>query len=134
MSDPLRPMTPGEIPDRTLQLDRLQILHFAEIVARPAFVCAASSTIGSSWAFRHGFPIDLAGYSLAVCGFTARLSPIDPFDLSFFHYDQRIREEGFDIEWRMQAAGTTQQQPLAPQPAAPDTASLTPHYLEIAHE
>jgi hypothetical protein len=32
--------------------------------------------------------------------------------LTLFYYDQRIRKEGFDIEWMMQAAG------LAPAPSA----------------
>ncbi|MGA2570449.1 MAG: hypothetical protein ABSF23_08005 [Terracidiphilus sp.] len=38
------------------------------------------------------------------------IGPIYATGLTLFYYDQRIRKEGFDIEWMMQAAG------LAPQP------------------
>jgi hypothetical protein len=29
-----------------------------------------------------------------------------------FYYDQRIRKEGFDIEWMMQQAGLTEPHPV----------------------
>jgi hypothetical protein len=41
------------------------------------------------------------------------IGPIYSTGLTLFYYDQRIRKEGFDIEWMMQAAG------LAPQPELP---------------
>ncbi|MGO8757873.1 MAG: hypothetical protein ACLQG3_07085 [Terracidiphilus sp.] len=41
------------------------------------------------------------------------IGPIYATGLTLFYYDQRIRKEGFDIEWMMQAAG------LAPQPELP---------------
>jgi hypothetical protein len=42
----------------------------------------------------------------------AFIGPIYAIGLTLFYYDQRIRKEGFDIEWMMQAAG------LAPAPSA----------------
>jgi hypothetical protein len=41
------------------------------------------------------------------------IGPIYSTGLTLFYYDQRIRKEGFDIEWMMQAAG------LTPQPGLP---------------
>jgi Membrane domain of glycerophosphoryl diester phosphodiesterase len=35
------------------------------------------------------------------------LGPIGATGITLFYYDQRIRKEGFDIEWMMQAAGLT---------------------------
>ena len=35
------------------------------------------------------------------------LAPISSIALVLFYYDQRIRKEGYDIEWMMQAAGLT---------------------------
>jgi len=58
------------------------------------------------------------------------LAPISAIALVLFYYDQRIRKEGFDIEWMMQQAGltpTASQAPTAPAlgisgpVAAPDT-------------
>jgi hypothetical protein len=41
------------------------------------------------------------------------IGPIYSIGLTLFYYDQRIRKEGFDIEWMMHAAG------LSPQPEFP---------------
>ena len=47
---------------------------------------------------------------------SALIGPIYSTGLTLFYYDQRIRKEGFDIEWMMQAAGLTPRQELpAPQ-------------------
>jgi len=35
----------------------------------------------------------------------ALIGPIYAIGLTLFYYDQRIRKEGYDIEWMMQAAG-----------------------------
>jgi hypothetical protein len=35
------------------------------------------------------------------------ITPVYATALALFYYDQRIRKEGFDIEWMMQAAGLT---------------------------
>jgi hypothetical protein len=51
----------------------------------------------------------------------ALIKPIYSIGLVLFYYDQRIRKEGYDIEWMMQAAG------LTPPAVAelPSTAELT---------
>jgi hypothetical protein len=36
------------------------------------------------------------------------LGPIGATGLTLFYFDQRVRKEGYDIEWMMQAAGLTQ--------------------------
>jgi hypothetical protein len=41
------------------------------------------------------------------------IGPMYATGLTLFYYDQRIRKEGFDIQWMMQAAGMT---PLPPEP------------------
>ncbi|MGO8933425.1 MAG: hypothetical protein ACLPLZ_16280 [Terracidiphilus sp.] len=69
------------------------------------------------YAFKHlGKPLPLWILSTQqVAGFliTTLIGPIYSTGLTLFYYDQRIRKEGFDIEWMMQAAG------LAPQPELP---------------
>lgn len=45
----------------------------------------------------------------------ALIGPTYGIGLTLFYYDQRIRKEGFDIEWMMQAAGLTS----LPQPELP---------------
>jgi hypothetical protein len=36
------------------------------------------------------------------------IAPISAIALVLFYYDQRIRKEGFDIEWMMEQAGLTE--------------------------
>jgi len=45
------------------------------------------------------------------------LGPIYAMGVTLFYYDQRVRKEGFDIEWMMQAAGLTPPE-KAPEPQA----------------
>jgi hypothetical protein len=52
------------------------------------------------------------------------LGPIWATGITLFYYDQRVRKEGYDIEWMMQAAGLTPPPPAElpsaanpPQPA-----------------
>ena len=42
------------------------------------------------------------------------LAPVSAIALVLFYYDQRVRKEGFDIEWMMQHAGLSQPAPTAP--------------------
>jgi hypothetical protein len=46
----------------------------------------------------------------------ALIQPLFGISLTLFYYDQRVRHEGFDIEWKMYRAGLI---PPAPVPAAP---------------
>jgi len=69
------------------------------------------------FAFRHvgqQLPLGwLAVQQVANFLITAFIGPIYSAGLTLFYYDQRIRKEGFDIEWMMQAAGMTPQAGLA---------------------
>jgi hypothetical protein len=51
------------------------------------------------------------------------LGPIWATGITLFYYDQRVRKEGYDIEWMMQAAGLTapalSSEPIVAEPAAP---------------
>jgi hypothetical protein len=49
----------------------------------------------------------------------AFIGPMYATGLTLFYYDQRVRKEGYDIEWMMHAAGLT---PPAFAPAVPDAA------------
>jgi hypothetical protein len=61
--------------------------------------------------FKH--PGQLPGLGIStlsqVIGFFTNtfLAPIWATGITLFYYDQRVRREGFDIEWMMQAAGLT---------------------------
>ena len=57
---------------------------------------------------------------------TSFIGPMWATGLTLFYYDQRIRKEGFDIEWMMQAAGLTvpAPQPLPPQPELPQSSEI----------
>lgn len=59
------------------------------------------------------------GAGFAVQAFTR---PIYGIALMLFYYDQRIRHEGFDIEWMMMKAGLVT--PAGPQPTEPSTPAL----------
>jgi|HubBroStandDraft_1064217.scaffolds.fasta_scaffold46780_2 hypothetical protein len=50
------------------------------------------------------------------------IGPMYATGLTLFYYDQRMRKEGFDIEWMMEAAGMTA--PASP-PATPSTTILS---------
>ncbi len=58
------------------------------------------------------------------------IGPMYATGLTLFYYDQRIRKEGFDIEWMMQAAGLT---PPAP-PAPESLETFVSHQTESTHE
>jgi hypothetical protein len=52
------------------------------------------------------------------------LGPIWATGIALFYFDQRVRREGYDIEWMMQAAGMAVAPPAAPQAAPLATPSL----------
>lgn len=54
----------------------------------------------------HPFPVGIMAVQ-QLSGFVVNtlIGPIYATALTLFYYDQRIRKEGFDIEWMMQAAG-----------------------------
>ena len=59
----------------------------------------------------HALPLGWLALS-ELAGFITNtfIGPIYSTGLTLFYYDQRIRKEGFDIEWMMQAAGLVPQQ------------------------
>jgi hypothetical protein len=52
------------------------------------------------------------------------IGPIYATGFTLFYYDQRVRKEGYDIEWMMQAAGLTQPPELPGTPPPPATEAL----------
>jgi hypothetical protein len=65
-------------------------------------------------AIKHpGQPLPLAWMTLQQVGeflINAFIGPIYAIGLTLFYYDQRIRKEGFDIEWMMRSAGMAPEQ------------------------
>jgi hypothetical protein len=72
-------------------------------------------------AFKHpGQPLGPGISALSqVIGFFTNsfLGPIWAAGITLFYYDQRVRKEGYDIEWMMQAAGLTVPEPTTELPA-----------------
>jgi hypothetical protein len=61
---------------------------------------------------QHGHPIPiwmLAAQQIASFLVNTLIGPIYSTGLTLFYYDQRVRKEGFDIEWMMRSAGLTLQ-------------------------
>jgi len=58
------------------------------------------------------------------------IGPMYATGLTLFYYDQRIRKEGFDIEWMMQAAGLTA--PVPPPPSELPAPFESEHVAEPA--
>jgi hypothetical protein len=54
------------------------------------------------------------------------IGPIYATGLTLFYYDQRVRKEGYDIEWMMQAAGLTPVAGLTPAADLPEPAPDPP--------
>jgi hypothetical protein len=69
----------------------------------------------------------LTAISQVISFFTnSFLGPIYATGITLFYYDQRIRKEGYDIEWMMEAAGLTPPSPPAEtEPAEPPPAPAT---------
>jgi hypothetical protein len=71
-------------------------------------------------------------YLVFGASISALITPLFPIALTLLYYDQRIRKEGFDIEWMMHSAGMTEPIPIPapglaqsrPEPAAPAPASV----------
>ncbi len=74
-------------------------------------------------AIKHpGQPLPMSWLTVQQIGVfltNAFIGPIYAIGLTLFYYDQRIRKEGFDIEWMMQAAGLAPAAPTATGLAAP---------------
>jgi hypothetical protein len=72
----------------------------------------------------HGVPTLPARIFTAFAGFLSGsfLLPVYSIALTLFYYDQRIRKEGYDVEWLMEQAGLTAVPPSPlPSPVSPGT-------------
>ncbi len=80
-----------------------------------AIVGAVAGVVGQGSEYTVAAAI-IAAVLYLVVDFTAQvlLAPVSWIALVLFYYDQRIRKEGFDIEWMMQQAGLTQQASATP--------------------
>jgi hypothetical protein len=57
------------------------------------------------------------------------VTPILATGLTLFYYDQRVRKEGYDIEWMMEAAGLTASAAFPSPPVEPAPAEIGPMQL-----
>jgi uncharacterized membrane protein len=71
-----------------------------------------------AFGFKHpGQPLPLVYLAVQQVGVfltNTFIGPIYATGLTLFYYDQRVRKEGFDVEWMMKAAGLTAER-IAPQ-------------------
>jgi len=94
---------------------RVVIFLVFNLVARDGSI----SLMNSAWTY-------LPGYIASIT-----TAPLIPIAITLFYFDQRIRKEGFDIEWMMQQAGMTVQRSPA-EPAAVPEIAVGPSTLEAA--
>jgi vacuolar-type H+-ATPase subunit I/STV1 len=69
-------------------------------------------------------PVALAVSQVMAFFTNTFIGPIYAAGLALFYFDQRVRKEGYDIEWMMQAAGL----------AAPDTPQVPQQNPGDSHE
>jgi hypothetical protein len=80
-----------------------------------AIVIAAVAFLGSGKAVAV-IGVIVAGtvYVVGIFGTQIAIVPVPWIALVLFYYDQRVRTEGYDIEWMMQQAGLAQPPSIAP--------------------
>jgi uncharacterized membrane protein len=73
------------------------------------------------YSFKHpGAPLPvglLAIQQIAAFLVNTFIGPIYSTGLTLFYYDQRVRKEGFDLEWMMRSAGLSQPAEFLPGPS-----------------
>jgi len=86
------------------------------MISQLFFIVAAFTAIK-----HHGtLPVWMQALQQIVGFFTnSFIGPMYATGLTLFYYDQRVRKEGYDIEWMMEAAGMTA--PTATEPVQPAT-------------
>jgi hypothetical protein len=84
----------------------------------PFFVFGWTEAMKHNGQFSIGILIMQQAISFLITSF---VTPIYSTGFMLFYYDQRIRKEGFDIEWMMQAAGLSAPAQSAAANAAPAT-------------
>lgn len=100
------------------------VIKYGLVLLTQAFVVVA--------AFKHPGQIapGISALSSVISFLTnSFLGPIGATGLTLFYYDQRVRKEGYDIEWMMAAAGLTTG---AASPESPDTAPAVSAAASIA--
>jgi hypothetical protein len=85
----------------------LMISYFVLVIAALAASLAGSGSAVAAIVMIAGGIV----YFVVYIGSQIALAPVPWLGLVLFYYDQRIRKEGYDIEWMMQQAGLTQPQP-----------------------
>ncbi len=95
------------------------VMVVSMIAAVPVLIVLAFISAGGNGAELGTSAVVVAQITRLVMDFVfqALLAPVSWIALVLFYYDQRIRKEGFDIEWMMQKAG------LVPQPSVGAAAS-----------
>jgi len=85
------------------------------ISAIPSIIIIFTSAAGGSQPATGSIAFVIAEITRAILNLILQvaLAPISAIALVLFYYDQRIRKEGFDIEWMMQQAGLSQPAPNA---------------------
>lgn len=93
------------------------------------FILSAARLEWMGWG--HGLPY-FAVYSLIATTIATLVGPIYPIAVTLIYYDQRIRREGYDIEWMMRAAGLNAPEiaPAVAEPGAPVPVSAAPLRVE----
>lgn len=107
---------------------RIFVLGLLIGVIKLGFIFLTQFFIFISLFKNHGqIGVGLSALSQIIAFFTnSFLGPIYATGITLFYYDQRVRKEGYDIEWMMQAAGLTPPAlELAAEPGTPDE-PLTP--------
>lgn len=85
----------------------------------------ASNMLGGRWTLWYGVPTYYAYRALANAIMITLIGPVFPIAATLFYYDQRIRLEGYDIEWMMDAAGMN-----TPDPVPAHVTAAVPAQLE----
>lgn len=85
-------------------------------------------------ALRHGQLPVWARVAQQIVAFATNtfIGPIYATGLTLFYYDQRVRKEGYDIEWMMQAAGLMPAASLTSPASEPITPAALPDQTEHA--
>jgi hypothetical protein len=80
------------------------------ISAIPSIIILFTSAAGGSQPATGSIAFIIAEITRAVLDLILQvaLAPISAIALVLFYYDQRVRKEGFDIEWMMQQAGLSE--------------------------
>lgn len=86
------------------------------ISAIPSMIILFTSAVGGSQPATGSIALIVAEITRVILNLVLQvaLAPISAIALVLFYYDQRIRKEGFDIEWMMQQAGLAENASSAP--------------------